>query len=143
MNPTNLANANHALSNIRPVARRFGWTILIVCLLVMYLLLNFVFPGSTSGNLNLYVLQPVLWLTIAFLSIWLWSVEGERVNLFEKIKIPEALEAIRVIRIHLGDEMTAGVGRAKIAKAKLSSSSASGEARAQSLRLPPSRTPIG
>jgi len=49
----------------------------------MYLLLNFVFPGSTSGNLNLYVLQPVLWLTIAFLSIWLWSVEGERVNLFE------------------------------------------------------------
>ena len=53
----------------------------------------------------------------------------QRVNLFEKIKIPEALEAIRVIRIHLGDEMTAGVGRAKIAKAKLSSSTASGEAR--------------
>jgi V/A-type H+-transporting ATPase subunit D len=46
----------------------------------------------------------------------------QRVNLFEKIKIPEALEAIRVIRIHLGDEMTAAVGRAKIAKAKLSSS---------------------
>ncbi|HOC43597.1 MAG TPA: V-type ATP synthase subunit D [Thermoanaerobaculales bacterium] len=47
----------------------------------------------------------------------------QRVNLFEKIKIPEAVEAIRVIRIHLGDEMTAAVGRAKIAKAKLSSSS--------------------
>jgi V/A-type H+-transporting ATPase subunit D len=47
----------------------------------------------------------------------------QRVNLFEKIKIPEALEAIRVIRIHLGDEMTAAVGRAKIAKAKLSASS--------------------
>lgn len=52
----------------------------------------------------------------------------QRVNLFEKIKIPEALEAIRVIRIHLGDEMTAGVGRAKIAKAKLSASSATGKA---------------
>jgi len=49
----------------------------------------------------------------------------QRVNLFEKIKIPEALEAIRVIRIHLGDEMTAAVGRAKIAKAKLSSTSGS------------------
>ena len=44
----------------------------------------------------------------------------QRVNLFEKIMIPTAREAIRVIRIRLGDEMTAAVGRAKIAKAKLS-----------------------
>lgn len=43
----------------------------------------------------------------------------QRVNLFEKVKIPEAQEAIRVIRIKLGDEMTAAVGRAKIAKSKL------------------------
>jgi V/A-type H+-transporting ATPase subunit D len=44
----------------------------------------------------------------------------QRVNLFEKIMIPEAQEAIRRIRIKLGDEMTAGVGRSKIAKKKLS-----------------------
>jgi len=43
----------------------------------------------------------------------------QRVNLFEKVKIPEAKEAIRVIRIKLGDEMTDAVGRAKIAKNKL------------------------
>ena len=43
----------------------------------------------------------------------------QRVNLFEKVMIPDAREAIRIIRIHLGDEMTAAVGRAKIAKAKL------------------------
>jgi len=43
----------------------------------------------------------------------------QRVNLFEKVKIPEAREAIRRIRIRLGDEMTAAVGRAKIAKGKL------------------------
>ena len=43
----------------------------------------------------------------------------QRVKLFDKIKIPEAAEAIRVIRIMLGDEMTAAVGRAKIAKSKL------------------------
>ncbi len=48
----------------------------------------------------------------------------QRVNLFEKVKIPQAREAIRVIRIHLGDEMTAGVARAKIAKAKLSETGA-------------------
>ncbi len=48
----------------------------------------------------------------------------QRVNLFEKVKIPECQEAIRVIRIKLGDEMTAAVGRAKIAKTKLSASEA-------------------
>lgn len=43
----------------------------------------------------------------------------QRVNLFEKVVIPQCREAIRRIRIKLGDEMTAGVGRAKIAKGKL------------------------
>ena len=43
----------------------------------------------------------------------------QRVNLFEKVKIPEIKENIRIIRIYLGDEMTAAVGRAKIAKARL------------------------
>jgi len=43
----------------------------------------------------------------------------QRVNLFEKVLIPEAREAIRVILIRLGEEQTAGVARAKLAKAKL------------------------
>lgn len=43
----------------------------------------------------------------------------QRVNLFEKVVIPQCREAIRRIRIKLGDEMTAAVGRAKIAKGKL------------------------
>lgn len=43
----------------------------------------------------------------------------QRVNLFEKIMIPDAREAIRRIRIKLGDEMTDAVGRSKIAKLKL------------------------
>ena len=43
---------------------------------------------------------------------------SQRVNLFEKVKIPEASEHIRVIRIFLGDQMTAGVARSKMAKAK-------------------------
>ncbi len=48
---------------------------------------------------------------------------NQRVNLFEKVKIPEAKDIIRLIRIKLGDEMTAAVGRAKIAKAKLTHAS--------------------
>ena len=47
----------------------------------------------------------------------------QRVNLFEKVKIPEARDAIRLIQIKLGDEMTAAVGRGKIAKSKLTSTS--------------------
>ena len=41
---------------------------------------------------------------------------AQRVNLFEKVKIPECRENIRIIRIYLGDEQTAGVARGKIAK---------------------------
>ena len=43
----------------------------------------------------------------------------QRVNLFEKVLIPDTQEAIRLIRIRLGEEQTAAVGRAKLAKAKL------------------------
>ena len=42
---------------------------------------------------------------------------SQRVNLFEKVKIPEAESAIRTIRIALGDMQAAEVVRAKIAKA--------------------------
>lgn len=41
---------------------------------------------------------------------------SQRVNLFEKIKIPESRENIRVIKIFLGDQQTAEVARAKTAK---------------------------
>ena len=44
---------------------------------------------------------------------------SQRVNLFEKVKIPEARENIRVIRIFLGDEQTASVARAKLAKGRV------------------------
>lgn len=43
---------------------------------------------------------------------------SQRVNLFEKVKVPEAREALRVLRIALGDRQAAEVVRAKIAKAK-------------------------
>ena len=43
----------------------------------------------------------------------------QRVNLFEKVKIPEAKENIRVISIYLQDQQTAAVVRGKIAKRKL------------------------
>ena len=46
-------------------------------------------------------------------------IATQRVNLFEKVKIPEAQEAIRVIQIHLGELQTAEVVRGKIAKAKI------------------------
>lgn len=43
---------------------------------------------------------------------------SQRVNLFEKVKIPECKEAIRIIKIALGDEQTAAVTRGKIAKGR-------------------------
>lgn len=46
-------------------------------------------------------------------------ITTQRVNLFEKIKIPEAQEAIRLIKIYIGDQMANAVGRSKIAKRKI------------------------
>ena len=46
-------------------------------------------------------------------------ITSQRVNLFEKVKIPEAKEAIRLIKIYIGDQMTNAVGRSKITKAKI------------------------
>lgn len=43
-------------------------------------------------------------------------ITTQRVNLFEKVKIPETRENIRVIRIFIGDQQTAEVARAKMAK---------------------------
>jgi len=46
------------------------------------------------------------------------QMTSQRVNLFEKVKIPECKENIRIIRIFLGDEQTAAVARGKIAKGR-------------------------
>ncbi|MFH1505358.1 MAG: V-type ATP synthase subunit D [Candidatus Omnitrophota bacterium] len=46
-------------------------------------------------------------------------IAGQRVNLFEKVKIPEAKENIRILQIYLGEIRTAEVVRGKIAKAKI------------------------
>jgi len=46
-------------------------------------------------------------------------VTTQRVNLFEKVKIPNTKENIRKIQIYLGDQQTAAVVRGKMAKNKI------------------------
>jgi V/A-type H+-transporting ATPase subunit D len=43
-------------------------------------------------------------------------ITTQRVNLFEKVKIPETKASIKKIRVYLGDQQTAAVVRGKIAK---------------------------
>jgi len=43
-------------------------------------------------------------------------ITSQRVNLFEKVKIPQTRDNIRKIQIYLGDQQTAAVVRGKIAK---------------------------
>jgi len=47
----------------------------------------------------------------------------QRVNLFEKIKIPECQESIRKISIYLGDQQANAVGIGKVAKKKVEQAS--------------------
>ena len=51
-------------------------------------------------------------------------VTTQRVNLFEKVKIPECKENIRMIQIYLGDMDTSSVARSNIAKKKLQETAA-------------------
>ena len=51
-------------------------------------------------------------------------ITTQRVNLFEKIKIPETRHNIKKIQVYLGDQQTASVVRGKIAKRGLARASA-------------------
>lgn len=51
-----------------------------------------------------------------------WREVSIRVNLFEKILIPRAIENIRTIKVFLGDQQLAAVSRAKVAKTKIEAS---------------------
>jgi len=55
---------------------------------------------------------------VALLAVEL-RVTAQRVNLFEKVKIPQAIESIRRIHIFLGDQQTAAVVTGKTAKRSL------------------------
>jgi len=46
------------------------------------------------------------------------NMTSQRVNLFEKVKIPACKENIRIIKIAIGDLQTASVTRGKIAKSR-------------------------
>lgn len=53
-----------------------------------------------------------------------WREVSIRVNLFEKILIPRAIENIRTIKVFLGDQQLAAVSRAKVAKTKIEANKA-------------------
>ncbi|MCL2389503.1 MAG: V-type ATP synthase subunit D [Elusimicrobia bacterium] len=55
-------------------------------------------------------------------------ITTQRVNLFEKVKIPEAKGNIKKIQIYLGDQQTAAVVRGKIAKRGLARAAQNGGA---------------
>jgi V/A-type H+-transporting ATPase subunit D len=55
-------------------------------------------------------------------------VTTQRVNLFEKIKIPETKGSIKKIQVYLGDQQTSAVVRGKIAKRGLARAAQGGQA---------------
>lgn len=71
-----------------------------------------------AGLIRLDVQIGLLRQQVALLAAEL-RVTSQRVNLFEKVKIPQAIESIRKINIYLGDQQTAAVVRGKIAKRNL------------------------
>jgi V/A-type H+-transporting ATPase subunit D len=59
-------------------------------------------------------------------------ITTQRVNLFEKIKIPETKGNIKKIQVYLGDQQTSAVVRGKIAKRGLARAAGQNETRGES-----------
>ena len=72
---------------------------------------------SLQGLISLRLERRVLEKQYELLSKELRTT-SQRVNLFEKVKIPESKDNIRKINIFLGDQQTSGVARSKLAKGK-------------------------
>ena len=72
---------------------------------------------SLQGLISLRLERRVLEKQYELLSDELRST-SQRVNLFEKVKIPEAKENIRSINIFLSDQQISGVARSELAKGK-------------------------
>jgi signal peptidase len=64
--------------------KRFGWVLLSAWMLVVFLLSSFVIPGVFSPEVELYMAQPLLWLSMAGLAVWLRLREGEGLALLAK-----------------------------------------------------------
>ena len=75
------------------------------------------FSGRLQGLISLRLERRVLEKQYELLSKELRTT-SQRVNLFEKVKIPESKDNIRKINIFLGDQQTSGVARSKLAKGK-------------------------
>ena len=54
---------------------------------------------------------------------------SQRVNLFEKVKIPETLENIKKISIYMADQQVSAVVRSKISKKKIAQANAAAAGR--------------
>ncbi len=57
------------------------------------------------------------------------TLTSQRVNLFEKVKIPETLENIKKISIYMADQQVSAVVRSKISKNKLAAKIAAADGR--------------
>lgn len=68
----------------QPSPRRFGWLALSAWMLVVYLLVNFVLPGLLPSSLDLYLVQPLLWLSLAGAAVALSKIEGRRLALLAR-----------------------------------------------------------
>ena len=73
---------------------------------------------ALQGLISLRLERRVLERQYELLSIELRTT-SQRVNLFEKVKIPETKANIKKISVYLGDEQVAAVVRSKISKKKL------------------------
>lgn len=69
-----LGRPNRRLGPARVVLRH-GWILVAGWLLLLFYITNYLLPRIRSADLNIYVFQPLLWLSLGALALWLWRRE--------------------------------------------------------------------
>jgi len=62
------------------------WYIILTLVLGIYLTINLVLPKIVTGTTSSYIIQPILWITLAIITILIAKKEGLTIHKFKKIR---------------------------------------------------------
>ena len=62
------------------------WYIILSLITVIYIIINLVIPSTFSGIIGTYVIRPILWISLAILTILIAQHEGLNIWQFKKIR---------------------------------------------------------
>lgn len=103
---------------LAPALPRWGWALVTGWLVLLFVITNGLLSRVAPADLNIYVLQPVLWSSLGVLVFWLWRQEDREVA-FPKnrwLAAVAALAGLFQVALFVLAGLLAGFGRSPYAR---------------------------